>query len=284
MVQALEGDAEEELLVAHRQAEGVRAGHALDDLPGHPEVMGDLVDLVLVQVGQRLDVRAAVAVPAEVAQEVFRAVGGAPHHQAPAVGLGVEVQHARADLDVGEGSDGAEGLHAQALLSDRPVGQLDLQHVDAERLALQQVGGQGDVVGAAREVLGDQGLEVGVPGRIGPDAVHRGGDVAHVVLDAHGLGVPDGEFRAHRVRLPLGQDQAHHLFGPEGEDGKGGHDRRVYAAAQAHDHAASPERRGFVHDEPGQAIDLALRVDAKDIQTVCHESTSSFQGILSVRF
>ena len=71
------------------------------------------------------------------------------------LGFGVEMDHAGSYLDVRKGGDRQKLLYLQAFLLDRPVRQHDLENVEIERSALEQIARQCDVVLAAGAVLGD---------------------------------------------------------------------------------------------------------------------------------
>ena len=95
------GEGEVELLLGLRQREGVGGGRAAADLLRHPEVLGQRVDLGLVEVGDGLEVGRAVALLHEEALVVLEAVGRSRHGVVEPVGVVVGHHGARPLLEVG---------------------------------------------------------------------------------------------------------------------------------------------------------------------------------------
>ena len=100
MIQLVEGDPEKELLVADRKAEGVRTGRTINDFLDYPEMFGDLVYLIFIQVGKWFNIRASITILAEISQDKLSAVRGPGNQETASFSLCVKMQHPGPDLNI----------------------------------------------------------------------------------------------------------------------------------------------------------------------------------------
>ena len=91
VVQCLKGDSEEKLLVAHGEAERVRARRAMYYFRDNPEVIRYLIYLIFVEVGQRLDISASITIFAEISQQELGPVGGSGNQQVATLRFRIKV-------------------------------------------------------------------------------------------------------------------------------------------------------------------------------------------------
>jgi len=127
VVQCLKGDSEEKLLVTHGEAERVRTGRAMNYFGDDPEVIRYLIYLILVEVGQRLDIGASVTIFAEISQQELSPVSGASNQQVAPLRFCIKVQHAGPDFYVRKRGDRMKLIQIQALSLYLSVRHLNLE-------------------------------------------------------------------------------------------------------------------------------------------------------------
>ena len=104
IIQLIKSNSEEKFLIAHRKTECIRTGRTINNLLGYFEIFRNLVDLIFVQVGKRLNISSSIAIFTKISQDKFSTIGGAGNKKTTSFCLSVKMQHPGPNLDICKGS------------------------------------------------------------------------------------------------------------------------------------------------------------------------------------
>ena len=211
------------------------------DLLGHAEVLGELVDLGLVEMRDRLHVGGAVAALDEEALVVLEPVRRADDGVVEPVGVVVLEHLARALLEVRRGDHLAIGVGREPRLRALPLRRLRDDGEETEALAVQRAR-QHDLGAPVRAVVGNHAADRLVPAPVAAGRLEQIGVMSSSDrLDADALRrePAQGERVGRRVRLR--HEQPQDPLAPEGEGAEGAADARVHAAREPEDGPPAPQ-------------------------------------------
>ena len=235
--------------------QGIRVGGggSAADVLRHPEVFGQLIDLRLVEVGNRFHVGGTVAEFDEKTLVVLEAVGRPGHGIVQAVGM-VVLQHlARALLEVGGRYDFEVRFQRQTLLHLGPIRFLGDDGKQAEAL-LDKHARDDDFGFPSAAVFGNDAFHGCIVAPVEPDRLEDSGDILVDFLDAEIIRNLAAELERVLGRVPLGHQQRHHPFGADGPGREREGDAAVDAAGNGHHQSAALE--GFSQDVSQAAADF----------------------------
>ena len=276
-IQGGERQGKEELLLRLGERIRVGGGRARPDRCGHAERLGQLIDLGLVQMRDRLHVSQAVATLHEESLVVLQPVGRADDRVVQAVGVVVGAHGAHPLFEVRCGHDLAQLTSGQADLphaAGRAGGGLDLPHALArcgglhrqithvEPIGIQSATVEHQLGAPPHTEIGHEATDGGVAPVVASARLEHGGDVLHDEFDSEPTRPVMGQHETLGVRFPLRQAEPQDVTRAHRLHGKCRTHRAVHTTAHRDDHPGTPQRLAHFHPQRvGDPARLGRRIE-----------------------